>query len=203
VTTAAKGSAVLALNEVEGGNDRWRKTSSGINGVSRDGRWLAIFRNFSSSLYVYEMPELKSVAKLAALGNILRFDFSPSGAELAITSRTRVEFWSTSDWKRTHVVTNFTGANFTGALYTPDGRGIWLTKDALTAGLHDARTLEPLMLLPAGTLPLALSADGRQLAVSVDARRLQVWDLDKVHARLRELGLDWESIPVPTIRPSH
>jgi hypothetical protein len=188
---------VLALNEVEDGNDRWRKTSSGINGVSRDGRWLAIFGNFSSSLYVYEMPELKSVAKLAALGNIIDFDFSPSGAELAITSRTKVEFWSTSNWKRTHIVTNFTGANFTRALYAPDGRGIWLTKDALTAGLYETHTLQPLLLLPADTLPLALSVDGRQLAVSVDARRLQIWDLDKVRARFRKLGIDWESIPLP------
>jgi hypothetical protein len=149
------------------------------------------------------MPELKSVAKLAALENIIHFDFSPPGGELAITSRTRVEFWSTSNWKRTHVVTNFTGANFTRAFYASDGRGIWLTKDALMAGLHDARTLEPLLLLPTGTLPLALSADGRQLAVGVDARRIQVWDLDKVRARFRELGLDWESIPVPAVGASH
>jgi WD40 repeat protein len=203
VITAATNSEVLALNEIENGNECWVATTSGINGVSRNGRWLAIFRNFSSSLYIYEMPGLKRVAKLAALEDIIHFDFSPSGDELAITSRTRVEFWNTSNWKRTHVVTNFTGANFTGALYTPDGRGIWLTKDALTAGLYDVRTLEPLVLLPTGTLPLALSADGRQLAVSVDARRLQVWDLDKVRARFRELGLDWEGTQAPAASATH
>jgi hypothetical protein len=55
------------------------------------------------------------------------------------------------------------------------------------------------VLLPTGTLPLALSADGRRLAVSVDARRLQVWDLDEVRARFRELGLDWESPRVSAV----
>jgi hypothetical protein len=48
-----------------------------------------------------------------------------------------------------------------------------------------------LLLLPTGTVPLALSPDGGHLAVSVDARRLQVWDIAEVRARLRELGLDW------------
>jgi serine/threonine protein kinase/WD40 repeat protein len=200
VMTAAKGSQVLALDQIESDADRWVATSSGISGVSRDGRWLAIFRPFSSSLYVYEIPGLGRVAKLAARENILDFDFSPSGNELAIASRTRVEFWSTSDWKRTRVVTNF--MNFMGALYAPDGRGIWVTKDSLTAGLYDARTLEPLVLLPIGTLPMAVSADGRQLAVSVDARRLQVWNLDEVRARFRELGLDWESTQAPALTAS-
>jgi fructose-1,6-bisphosphatase/inositol monophosphatase family enzyme len=41
-------------------------------------------------------------------------------------------------------------------------------------------------------LPLAISADGRHLAVSVEAQRVQVWDLAALRLRLRELGLDWE-----------
>ena len=58
----------------EGGADHWIKTSPGISGVSRDGRWLAIFHSFSSSLYIYKMSGLGSVAKLVALGNIASFD---------------------------------------------------------------------------------------------------------------------------------
>ena len=45
--------------------------------------------------------------------------------------------------------------------------------------------------LPVGTLPLAVSADARQLAVSVDMRHLQVWDLEEVDKQLHELGLNW------------
>jgi hypothetical protein len=39
-------------------------------------------------------------------------------------------------------------------------------------------------------MPLAISADGRYLAVEVDARRLQVWDTGGDSERLRNLGLD-------------
>jgi len=48
-----------------------------------------------------------------------------------------------------------------------------------------------LLPLPTGMLPLALSPDGRHLAVSVDLRRLQVWDLAEVRAQLSQVGLDW------------
>ena len=47
------------------------------------------------------------------------------------------------------------------------------------------------MPLPLGTYPLAVSPDGQHLAVSVDLRRLQVWDLKEARAQLAQLGLDW------------
>jgi len=47
--------------------------------------------------------------------------------------------------------------------------------------------------LPSGVLPLAVSPDGRHLAVSVESRHLQLWDLDDVHQQLRQLGLDWKA----------
>jgi hypothetical protein len=40
-------------------------------------------------------------------------------------------------------------------------------------------------------LPLAISPDGRQLAVSIDGQRLQVWDLAALREQFRALGLDW------------
>jgi WD40 repeat protein len=104
----------------------------------------------------------------------------------AVSSRGGVEFWSTTNWQRTRHLTNFTSV-----LYSPDARTFWLSTDYRTAGLYDARTAEPLLPLPVNTLPLALSPDGRHLAVSVDMRRVQVWDLAEVGQRLRELGLDW------------
>jgi hypothetical protein len=51
--------------------------------------------------------------------------------------------------------------------------------------------LELLLPLPLGTYPLAVSPDDRYLAVSVDLRRLQVWDLVEVRRQLAEFGLDW------------
>jgi hypothetical protein len=73
----------------------------------------------------------------------------------------------------------------------PAVREFWVTHDSSRAGLYDTRTIEPLLPLPKGMLPLALSPDGRHLAVSVDARRLQLWDLSEIREQLRAFGLDW------------
>jgi len=51
--------------------------------------------------------------------------------------------------------------------------------------------MELLLPLPTGKLPLALSPDGHWLAVSVELRQLQVWDLVEARRQLAELGLDW------------
>jgi hypothetical protein len=114
--------------------------------------------------------------------------FSPLGDEVAVGSRDAVEFWSTSSWQRTGTVTNFWDI-----VYGRDGRGLWLIRDFRQAALHDARTLEELLPLPTGTLPLAVSPDGRYVAASVDARRLQVWDLVELREHFRELGLNWRT----------
>jgi WD40 repeat protein len=134
---------------------------------------------------------MEPVAMLTNQAPIAGFSFSPLGDEIGVGSRGYVEFWSTSSWERTRAATNFLGLMDVGMLYQPDGRTAWFSKDYRTAGLYDVRTLELIFSLPTGMLPMALSPDGRQLAVSVDAQRLQIWDLAIVRKHFRELGLDW------------
>ncbi|HXJ60702.1 MAG TPA: protein kinase [Verrucomicrobiae bacterium] len=186
VLTARRRSQLLARTDIGTNAAHWVRTSDGINGASPDGRWLAMYRPYDRWLYIYRLPDLQPVAKLTHPVSIGEFHFSPLGEELAVTSRWGVEFWSTQTWERTRVLTNFSRL-----FYTPDAGTWWLAKDLRTAGLYDARTLEPLLLLPPGMLPLALSQDGHQLAVSVDGRRLQVWDLPALRAELAKAGLDW------------
>jgi eukaryotic-like serine/threonine-protein kinase len=187
VMTSAKGTRVLAPGEVETGKDVWMRTHAGINHASADGRWVGIFRHRSSSLYIHRLPGLERVAKLTHPNNISDFEFSARGDELALFSKLAVELWSTATWERTRLLTNFTGP----FLYAPDDRSFWMTKGQAASGLYDARTLQPLLLLPTGMLPLAVSSDGQRLAVSVDAQRLQLWDLAALREQFRELGLDW------------
>jgi len=186
IFTSARGSKVAIFDQLASGQGAWKPTADGWNGVSPDGRWLAMYRPFSPHLFVHRLPGFERVAKLTNEARISQFEFSPLGTELAVASRGGVEFWSTTTWQRTRHLTNFTGI-----LYSPDARTFWLSTKLRGAALHDARTAEPLLPLPPSTLPLALSPDGRHLAVSVDARRVQVWDLAEVRLRLRELGLDW------------
>jgi WD40 repeat protein len=163
-------------------------TSNGINAASPDGRWLGIFAPYTSVLHVYRLPGLETVAHLTNDNNVLNYKFSPRGDEVAVVARGQIELWSTATWQRTRVLTNFMGL-----LYAPAQQGWWLTSDYRSAGLYSSRTQEPLLPLPTGMLPLAVSPDGRYLAMSVDGRKLQVWDLAEVRGNFRQLGIDWDN----------
>lgn len=188
VLTSTNGSKLAGFDQLATGEGAWKTTADGLSGASPDGRWLAMYRSFSPYLYVYRLPGFERVAKLTNEARISQFEFSPRSDEVAVSSRGGVEFWSTTTWQRTRHLTNFTGI-----LYSPDARTLWHYTRFRASGLHDARTAEPLLPLPAGTVPLAISRDGRHLAVSVDARRMQVWDLAEVRRQLRAIGLDWVS----------
>jgi len=187
VLTGARGSAVIEARDADNGAGNLRRTEWGYNGVSPDGRWFAVYRPYTPYLSVHSLPELKPVALLTNASNIRSFQFSPAGDELAVSCRLGVEFWNVATWQRTRAVTNLHSQ-----LYSVDGRTMWLTQQYRAGGLYDARTLELLMPLPINTYPLAVSPDGRRLAVSVDLRRLQVWDLAEVRQQLSKLGLDWQ-----------
>lgn len=184
--TGPRGSALVAHNKLAEGPEDWAPTSSGVCGVSPDGRWVGIFQPFTPWLYLYSLPEFREIEVLTNSANILSFEFSPLNNELAIASPRRVEFWNTATWSRTRELTNFMAT-----LFEPDGKSCWLTKDYRNAGLYDLRAFELLLPLPQGTLPLALSPDGRLLAASVDARRVQVWDVTELRRQFRALDIDW------------
>lgn len=187
VMSGARGSALVGNEQLGTGPREWKRSVDGLNGVSPDGRWLAMFRSFTPHLVVHRLPDLERVAILTNASSVHSFEFSPAGDELAVSCRVGgVEFWSTATWQRTRTITNLNNQ-----LYSADGRTMWLTRQFHAGGLHDARTLELLLPLPVGTYPLAVSPDGRRLAVSVDLRRLQVWDLAEVRRQLGEMGLDW------------
>lgn len=184
--TTTNGSQVVSFDALPRIGTGLTPTVEGINGISADARWLAVYQPYTSILHVHELPSLRPVAGLTNHSNFSSFEFSPLGDELAVASSKRIEFWSTTTWLRTREITNFMGV-----LFTPDAAALWLSKDYRTAGLYDATKLEPLLPLPSGMLPLAVSPNGRFLALSVDARRIQVWDIAALHNEFRSLGIDW------------
>jgi hypothetical protein len=147
-----------------------------------------MFKPFSKVLRVYRLPDLELVAKLVNQIPISTVEFSPGSDEIAVATTERIELWSTSNWKRTGEIPHFRELR-----YARGGSAWWLTADFRSAGLFDAESREPLLPLPTGMLPLAVSRNGRFLAVSVDGRRLQVWDLVQLHKSFQELGIDWPS----------
>jgi serine/threonine protein kinase/WD40 repeat protein len=187
VLTCDKGSAILAPKSFDLSEAEWKPTTNGVSSASEDGRWLAIFRPYSNRLQIYELPGFQPVAVLTNQAQVWHADFLPNGHELVVSTRRGIEIWSTQTWERTRRI-----PDFIGLLPGPDMNTLWLTRDYRTAGLYDAKTLNVILPLPAGLLPLALSSDGRQLAVSVDARRVQVWDIQEARKELHEIGLDWD-----------
>jgi WD40 repeat protein len=170
-----------------GGSEfQWASTVQGINGSSPDDRWLAAFGPYSPFLDIYRLPGIKHVVRLRGQANIGEFVFAPASDQVAICSRSGIEFYSTDTWTRTRALTNFTGI-----VFSPKEQTWWLTADFRTAGLYKADTLEPLLPLPTGFLPIAISPDGRYLAVSAQSRHLQLWDLEDVQKQLGQRGLDW------------
>ncbi|HZR20402.1 MAG TPA: serine/threonine-protein kinase [Verrucomicrobiae bacterium] len=185
--TGSRGSAMGNSEDLACAGLRWFQSADGVNGLSPDLHWFGIYRPFDPVLHIYRLPGVEPCAELTARSDIGGFAFAPHGDELAVSSYAGIEFWNTTSWMQTRVLTNFTGI-----LFSPKGSDFWLTSHFRTAGLYNAATVQPVLPLPSGTLPLALSSDGRFLAVSADARYLQVWDLQTLRGRLRQLGLDWE-----------
>lgn len=190
--TTARGSRVTDLSDAANSVGTWIPTARGINGVSPDGRWLAIYGAFTTNMAVYDLPELEPVAQLTTRARISGFSFSPLGDELAVSSNGQVEFWSTSTWEPTRMGTNFIGMPGPGVIFEPDGQGIWMARSLRNAGLFEAKTLQPQLPLPSGLLPLALTPDNKRLAVSVEGRRVQILDLPAIRQELARLGLDWK-----------
>jgi WD40 repeat protein len=182
--TSERGTELIPPDE--GDTGRLVKTLAGIARASPDGRWLTVYPPYANFLQVYHVPDLQQVARLTGPGSIRGVAFSPDGDRLAVAFRNQVRLWQASNWTLSRAVTNALGI-----LFTPDAKGWWLTRDFRTAGLYNPDPLQLLLPLPVGMLPLAVSRDGRYLAVSVDRKRLQVWDLIRVRQRLRDLELDW------------
>jgi len=158
--------------------------------VSPNGLWLAFQNVVPPGYQLYGLKPWLEGRFVPFETEVLTEAFTPRGDEMAAATYNSVTFLDTNRWEsqRRFGVALDRNAQI---IFMPDGKAFWLRHDARTAALHDTQTFETLLPLPAGTLPLAVSPDGRHLAVSVEARRVQVWDLADVGKRFRELGVFW------------
>src|SRR5690606_2074175 len=79
------------------------------------------------------------------------------------------------------------------AAFSPDGRWLALAVTHRLVGLYDAEDGSRLARLePAERQPLSelrFTPDGRRLVAGTQMRRVQVWDLPRLDAELRNAGL--------------
>jgi hypothetical protein len=159
--------------------------------ISPNGTWVALRKASQGYVAVYTVNPWSSLTLVKCDAHVVAVAFTPRSDELAIATYASVTFVDTGTWKeqRRFPVSLDRNARL---IFPPDGASFWLVHNARTAVLRDTQTLEALLPLPAGHIPLAVSPDGHHLAVSVDARRVQVWDLVEVRRNLKELGLGWD-----------
>jgi hypothetical protein len=172
--------------DITGGSLNTESTGRTASVASPDGRWLAIAKG--GWMQFFQREPWKGCG-LADFGSrVLCHAFTPRGDELAVATVKGVSFLETNGWtiRRTLPVALVGNARL---LFTPEERSFWLAGDARNAALYDLETLRVILPLPENVRPVALSADGRHLAVELDARRLQVWDVEEIQHRLDDLGL--------------
>ena len=194
VLTGAGGVDFLPLANTAG-TSRFFSTPNGLGCVSSDHRYVAL--RYPSRLWVriFRAPDMTQMRKIDTGSEVVNFAFTPRGDQLAVATRTGVDFYDSIAWQRTRSVP-MRMDTYAKLIFAPDGETVWICNDARSAALYRVRDLKILLPLPVDTLPLAISPDARYLAVSVESRRLQLWDLEEVRKELRDLGLDWVSNPV-------
>lgn len=190
VFTSDEGVSFVSITNLTATGARVVQIPSGWGTVSPDGRWLAVVYSYSPLITVYRLPQVLQVARLTTSNLVARVRFSPSSDELLVVNRGGVEQWDTKTWQLRRREPGSPVAD-AYVLYAPDQDGLWRVTNFRDTAFCARKDLEPILPLPANLVPLAISHDGRHLAVSADDQRVQVWDLVELRKQFRGLGLDW------------
>jgi WD40 repeat protein len=189
VLGTGRGPVLVSATNIRSGPGELINIANWRGRVSPNGLWVAFQNRVPPGYRFYGMNPWLESRFVPVEAEILTEAFTPRGDELAVATHQSITFLDTNRWEpqRRFPVTLDRNAQI---IFAPDGNAFWLAHDARDATLRDTRTFETLGQLPPGTIPLAVSPDGRHLAVSVNARRVQVWDLVELHRQFRELGLE-------------
>jgi hypothetical protein len=171
--TGTEGVSFAALKDSSLRRGRNVSIPGGRGYVSPNGRWLAMVYHYSTIVGVFQLPEVNPVARLQTSNYVGSITFSHGSDEMLVLNRSGAEWFDTRTWQCSRRQPGV-GVSGSYAFYTPDDRGIWMVTHFRNAALVDRHTLKPILPLPSDVLPLAVSPDGRQLAVSVEGRRVQL-----------------------------
>ncbi len=165
--------------------------------LSPDGRCLAASGRLELGFAVWDLQTGTQPAwapPSSALGAEVMF--SPDGRLFLVGDSERYVAYSTKDGAIRWRIPRFDTAVLHGlGTFTSNGRYFACALSRTVVGLHDAATGERLATLehpdPQQVLALAFSPDGSRLAVASPTHQVRLWDLKRLGAEVRAMGLPW------------
>jgi WD40 repeat protein len=162
--------------------------------LSPDGRW-AVTGSFSQrDARLWRLPDGKLERILPHPGVVLGATFTDGGNSLWLWGDTGVQHLETRSWNR---ASEFNPRLLTALTFSGNGN---LAASTLreTVILHRLPDFAELLRLPVpswagrvGSATLALSHDGRQLALHTANGSVVVWNLASLHTELQALEMEW------------
>jgi WD40 repeat protein len=121
--------------------------------------------------------------------------FSPDNRFLAVGGSTEIRLHETGSWRRLHSFPRLPAGQLAPSFaFTRDARLCAVALPPNRLLLIDPMAGDEIAMLPAEAHVLcrvAFSPDERFLAVSSTDHHVLIWDLEKLRAKLEELGLNW------------
>lgn len=166
------------------------KEPAHVLSLDREGTRLAA-TFLRSGFEVWDTHDLRSRLRVPD-GDWKLAQVSPDGQWIAAATQESFEVWDLRSGQRVHRRPR-QGINGPLSAWTPDSGSLLVNDAEPVVRLLRTGTWLELAAFPAPTLlrAPAFSADGKFLALPGEKSGVQVWDLAQLHARLRELGLDW------------
>jgi serine/threonine protein kinase/WD40 repeat protein len=212
ILAAAGGNRGLILNLEKplAGVRRFPHVNAVFVTTSPDGRWVATGTFHGYGVKVWDVHRGKLVLPdLLPKARIVSVAFSPDGRWLVTSTEDEFALWEAGSWKLKRQILRAPGDGNLGRMaFSADGRVLALTTARDLVQLVDPATGRLFAKLQAPTSDqlgwLCFSPDGSELVVvsfiRKDQKLLRVWDLRRIRARLKEIGLDWDLPAYPPPR---
>jgi tetratricopeptide (TPR) repeat protein len=198
------GCRVLDLERLDTGMRPFSQPGALWAALSPNGRWLASSAHQRSGVKVWDADTRKLERDLVTGYGFVTVTFSPDDRWLVTGTGTEVAIWAVGSWDEPARRIRCEGILGGTVAFTRDSKVMAVNVSPSRVQLLDLVSGQPLANLEAPESPpirwLGFSPDGSQLvgaATSATIGTAWVWDLRRVRARLREIGLDWDQPPYP------
>jgi WD40 repeat protein len=169
--------------------------------VSPDGRWVATGSHGTEQNIGAKVWDAASgrLVKDLPVGGACAVGFSPDGKWL-VTTGGGFRLWAVGTWKEGPSLGG--EGVYLGFAFSPDSKVLAVENETGVVRLVEVATGREYVRLDAPVqtrlCPQCFTPDGSQLiALGRESQALHVWDLRRVRAGLKELGLDWEQPDYP------